>query len=61
MEKEQKVAAERDAGAGEAGVKVHAKEPAGHVSVEEARRRVQRVILDWAVETVKAGAGSEPG
>ena len=39
---------------------VRAEESAGHVSVEEARRQVQRVVMDWVVETVKAEAG-RPG
>jgi len=32
-----------------------------HVGVEEARRQVQRVVMDWAVETVKAEAAHRPG
>jgi hypothetical protein len=32
-----------------------------HVSLEEARRQVQRVVMDWAVETVKAEAANRPG
>ena len=54
-------AGEGAAAAGEAGAEACAKKPAEHISVEEARRQVQRVIMDWAVETVKAEAANRPG
>jgi len=54
-------AGEGAAVAGEAGAEACAKKPAEHISVEEARRQVQRVIMDWAVETVKSEAANRPG
>ena len=60
-EEAQEGAAEGGAVAEEARVKPCAQESAEHVSVEEARRQVQRVIMDWAVETVKAEAANRPG
>jgi hypothetical protein len=48
-------------GAEEAGVQACAEEPAEKVSVDEARRRVQRVVLDWAAETVMAEVAGRPG
>jgi len=54
-------AGEGAAAAGEAGAEACAKKPAEHISVEEARRQVQRVIMDWAVETVKSEAANRPG
>ncbi len=47
-------AVEGAAVAGEAGVKACAQEPAGHVTLDEARKQVQRVVMDWVVETVRA-------
>jgi hypothetical protein len=55
------VRAEGAAVAEEAGVKTCVQKPAEGVSLEEARRRVQKVVVDWVVETVKAEAGSRPG
>ena len=45
----------------EAGVEACAPEPAERVSIDEARRRVQRVVLDWAAETVMAEVANRPG
>jgi hypothetical protein len=50
-----------EAAAEEAGTEACGEEPAEHVSTEEARRRVQRVVLDWALEMVKAQAVGHPG
>ena len=68
VEDEDVVAEEAAEGAGEgaavaeeAGAEACAKKPAEHVSVEEARKRVQRVVMDWAVETVKSEAANRPG
>ena len=47
--------------AGEAGVKASVQKPEERVSVDEARRRVQKVVVDWVVETVKAEAAQRPG
>jgi len=44
-----------------AGVEGGAEEASEHVSIEEARRQVQRVVMDWVVETVKAEAAGRPG
>jgi hypothetical protein len=44
-----------------AGVKACAQKPEERVSVDEARRRVQKVVVDWVVETVKAEAASRAG
>jgi hypothetical protein len=60
-EEAQEGAAEGAAVAEEAGAKACARESAEHVSVEEARRQVQRVIMDWAVETVNSEAANRPG
>jgi hypothetical protein len=60
-EEAQEGAAEGGVVAEEARVKPCAQESAEHVSVEEARRQVQRVIMDWAVETVKSEAANRPG
>ncbi len=54
-------AAEGAAAAEGAGVKACAREPEEHVSIDEARRRVQRVVMDWVVETVRAEAAGRPG
>jgi hypothetical protein len=51
----------RAEGAAVGGAKTCVQKPAEGVSVEEARRRVQKVVVDWVVETVKAEAGSRPG
>jgi hypothetical protein len=43
---------------------VRAEEPVKkveHVSVEEARRRVQGLVRDWVLETVGASVGRQPG
>jgi hypothetical protein len=45
----------------EAGVKASVQKPEERVSVDEARRRVQKVVVDWVVETVKAEAAQRPG
>jgi hypothetical protein len=45
----------------EEGVKACAQEPKERVSIDEARRRVQRVVLDWAAETVMAEVANRPG
>jgi hypothetical protein len=43
-------------------VKSRASESEEHVSMDEARRQVQKVVLDWVVETVKAEAATQvPG
>jgi hypothetical protein len=42
----------------EAGVEAHAQQSPERVRIDEARRRVQRVVVDWALETVKAEAAS---
>jgi len=47
--------------AGEAGVDAFAQQPEERVSIDEARRRVQRVVMDWVVETVKAEVANRPG
>jgi hypothetical protein len=58
-EEEAEVAAGSAAGAEE--VKAGTQRPPEHVSLEEARRQVQRVVLDWVAETVKGEAASQPG
>ncbi len=60
-EGEEAEVAEGAAAAGEAGVEACAREPEEHVSIDEARRRVQRVVADWAVEAMKAEAANRPG
>jgi hypothetical protein len=45
----------------EAGVKASVQKSEERVSVDEARRRVQKVVVDWVVETVKAEAAQRPG
>jgi hypothetical protein len=44
-----------------AGVQASVQKPEERVSVDEARRRVQKVVVDWVVETVKAEAASRAG
>jgi hypothetical protein len=44
-----------------AGVQASVQKPEERVSVEEARRRVQKVVVDWVVETVKTEAASRAG
>ena len=53
-------AVEEKVAEGEAVAKAGAEEPPEHVSTEEARRKVQRVVMDWVVETVR-GEVSRPG
>jgi hypothetical protein len=52
--------AEGDAEDLEEGVEACAEEPEEHVSIDEARKQVQQVVIDWVVETVRAEAG-RPG
>ena len=60
-EEDDGVEAEGAAVAEGAGVKASVQKPEERVSVDEARRRVQKVVVDWVVETVKAEAANRPG
>jgi hypothetical protein len=44
-----------------AGVQAGVQVPAEDISIDEARRQVQRVVMDWVVETVKAEQANRPG
>jgi hypothetical protein len=46
--------------AAESGAEAGSQRPVEHISNEEARRRVQRVVVDWVAETVKAAAAGSP-
>jgi hypothetical protein len=60
-EDEEGIAAQEDVVAEQAGVKVPAEKAKEHVTTEEARKRVRKVVMDWVVETVTAEAGGRPG
>ena len=47
--------------AGQAAVKARPERATGHVTTEEARKKVREVVVDWVVETLKAEAGQRPG
>jgi hypothetical protein len=60
-EDEEGIAAQEKVVAEQAVAKVPVEKAVEHVTTEEARKRVRKVVMDWVVETVKAEAGSWPG
>jgi hypothetical protein len=60
-EEDEGVESESVAVAEGAGVEASVRKPVEHVSTEEARKRVRKVVMDWVVETVTAEAGGRPG
>jgi hypothetical protein len=60
-EEEEGVAAQEKLVAGHAGMKVPAEKAKEHVTTEEARKQVRKVVMDWVVERVNADAGGRPG
>jgi hypothetical protein len=60
-EEEEGTAAQEEVVAGQTGLEVRPEKAAGHVTTEEARKKVREVVVDWVVETLKAEAGQRPG
>jgi len=60
-EEEGSAAEERVVAGQQAAVKARPERATGHVTTEEARKKVREVVVDWVVETLKAEAGQRPG